>query len=124
MSKGLSPVQRTMRALRDQGVICGIVERWNQHVGPFGIRQDLFGIVDILALDPERGFIGIQACGQDFAAHVRKLTEERAQECIDWLETPGGVLELWGWRKILKNRGGKQKLWTPRIKEITLEDFR
>jgi hypothetical protein len=44
MAKGLSPTQRTLRALRDQGRICGIVERWNQFVGPHGIRQDLFGL--------------------------------------------------------------------------------
>ena len=51
---GLSPTQRTIRALRDQGLVCGIVERFNPHVGPHGIRQDLFGCLDIIALDPEQ----------------------------------------------------------------------
>jgi hypothetical protein len=36
-----SPTQRTMRHLREQGAKCAVVEKWNQHVGPFGIRQDL-----------------------------------------------------------------------------------
>lgn len=119
----MSPVQRTMRYLRERGNICAVVEKWNQYVGPHGIRQDLFGIIDILVLDPERGFIGIQACGQSYAAHLRKMTEECTEECINWLSTPGGCLELWGWRKIKLKRGGKAMRWAPRIKKFTLEEF-
>jgi hypothetical protein len=118
-----SPTQRTLRELRNQGRVCAIVERWNQHVGPHGIRQDLFGIIDVLALDPKRGVVGVQSCGQDFAAHERKFLEERVQECVDWLSTPGTALELWGWRKVKLKRGGKQMLWQPRIKEFVLADF-
>lgn len=44
---GLSPTQRTLRAQRDRGLVCAIVEKWNMHAGPFGIRQDLFGIIDV-----------------------------------------------------------------------------
>jgi len=123
MSKGLSPVQRTMRYLREQGNICAVVEKWNAYVGEHGIRQDLFGIVDILVLDPERGFVGIQACGQSFAAHRTKLREENSQACIDWLSTPGGHLEIWGWRRIKVKRGGKAVRWSPRIERIVIEDF-
>jgi hypothetical protein len=118
-----TPTQRTIRELRNQGRVCGIVERWNAYVGPHGIRQDLFGIIDVIALDPERGVVGVQSCGQAFAAHERKLLEERAQECIDWLSTPGTVLELWGWRKVKLARGGKALRWKPRIREFTLADF-
>jgi hypothetical protein len=118
-----SPTQRTIRALKDQGRVCAIVERFNQHVGPYGIRQDLFGIIDIIALDPERGVVGIQSCGEAFAAHERKILEERAQESIDWLSTPGTVLELWGWRKVKLKRGGKAVRWQPRMREFTLADF-
>src|SRR3954470_16685185 len=96
----MSPTQRTMRGLRDMGRVCAIVEKWNQHVGPYGIRQDLFGIIDVIALDPQRGVVGIQSCGSNFSEHVHKFQNERAQECIDWLSTPGTVLELWGWRKV------------------------
>lgn len=120
-----TPTQRTMRQLRDQGSICAVVEKWNQHVGPCGIRQDLFGIVDILVLEPGDGggFLGIQACGTDFAAHKRKLIEERTQECIDWLTTKGGKLQIWSWRKVKLERGGKAVRWQPRIYELTLNDF-
>lgn len=103
--------------------MCQVVERWNQHVGPHGIRQDLFGIIDVLALDPERGVVGIQSCGEDFAAHLRKILEGRAQETHDWLSTPGTSLELWGWRKVKLRRGGVAVRWQPRVREVTLADL-
>ena len=118
-----SPTQRTLRELKNQGRKCAIVERYNAFVGPHGIRQDLFGIIDVLALDPERGFVGVQSCGQDFAAHERKMVEEHAEECIDWLSTPGGALELWGWRRVKVKRGGKAVRWQPRVRVFSLADF-
>jgi hypothetical protein len=118
----MTPTQRTIRELKNQGRKCGIVERFNSFVGPHGIRQDLFGIIDIIALDPERGVIGVQACGQDFSGHYKKITIDRAQETIDWLMTPGAVLELWGWRKVKLKRGGKAMRWKPRVREILLRD--
>jgi hypothetical protein len=119
---GLSPTQRTLRALRDQGMVCGIVERFNPHAGPHGLRQDLFGCIDIIALDPERGVIGIQSCGQDFSDHRLKLLEERCQEVTDWLSTPGTELELWGWRKVKLKRGGRAMRWKPRLARLSLLD--
>jgi len=109
-----SATQRTIRALKSQGRKCAIVEKWNPHVN---IRQDLFRIIDILALDPERGVIGIQT-GTQRASHFRKITEDEAQNTIDWLETPGTVLELYTWRKVKVKRGGKAVRWEPRIEEI------
>jgi hypothetical protein len=123
MAKGLSPTQRTIRELKNQGRVCAIVEKWNQYAGPHGIRQDLFGIIDVLALDPDRGVVGVQACaGSGFSAHYRKLTEERAQETKDWLSTPGTSLELWAWRKVKLKPKGKAEVWKPRVKQITIED--
>lgn len=121
---GLSPTQRTLRALREQGLVCAIVEKWNPYGGPYGIRQDLFGIIDILALDPRRGVVGVQSTGQDFAGHLRKLTEEKAQECLEWLTTPGTALELWAWRKVKAQRGGKALIWQPRVQVLTSNDFK
>ena len=120
---GMSPTQRTIRELKNLGRRCAIVEKWNAFAGPHGCRSDLFGIIDVLALDPERGVVGIQCCGSDFAAHFRKITEERAQETRDWLSTKGTSLELWGWRKVKVKRGGKAMVWRPRIREITMEDI-
>jgi len=121
MSKGISATQRTLRELRNQGRICGIVERYNSFAGPFGKRFDLFGFIDIIALDTDRGIIGIQSCGQSFSEHIKKITEERNQECYEWLRC-GGKAELWGWRKVKLKKGGKAMRWKPRIADIILED--
>jgi hypothetical protein len=124
----MTPTQRTMQELRRLGRRCAVVEKWNSFArregdGPPGIRQDLFGIIDVLALDPERGVVGVQCCGgSGFQDHWRKLTEEHAQETMDWLSTPGTVLELWAWRKVKAKRGGKAMVWRPRIVEVTLKD--
>ena len=115
--------QRTLAALRTQGYICGMVERFVRD-GQFGHRVDLFGIIDLIALDKNPntgGVIGIQSCTTAYTAHVRTITEDCKQNTIDWLETPNCRLELWAWRKIKKKRGGKLKIWKPRIADIYLQ---
>lgn len=116
----LSPTQRTIRALRNEGTICGIVERFNHHVGPHGIRQDLFGCIDVLALSPT-GIIGVQCCaGSGHAAHRTKiLSNEIAPE---WLKS-GGRIQLWSWSKKKLKHGGLAERWMPRTEEFKLEDF-
>ena len=107
-----SPTQRTIRELGKNGIKCAVVERWNPHVK---IHQDLFGIIDIIALDVKRGVVGVQSTGSAFSEHVKKLRDEKAQETFDWLSIPGTSLELWGWRKVKRVRGGKQMIWKPRV---------
>ncbi|MBW1672059.1 MAG: hypothetical protein JRJ45_00185 [Deltaproteobacteria bacterium] len=119
---GLSPTQRTLRELRNRGMICGIVERFNRYAGPHGIRQDLFGFIDIIALDRKEGIIGVQSCGQAFSEHYKKITIERSEECLAWIRC-GGKVELYGWRKLKVKRGGAAMRWIPRIKKITDDDF-
>ena len=114
----MTPTQRTLKAMREQGRVCGIVEKYNAFVGKFGIRQDLFGFIDIIAIDPVQGIIAIQSCGQDFAGHINKIQEERNEACFEWLKH--APVELWGWRKVKLQRGGKAMRWKPRIADIVL----
>ena len=119
----MTPTQRTLKAVRDKGMRAAVVERWLAYAGKFGKRQDLFGIIDIIAITSDKT-IGIQACGGSVAEHFRKLTEEKKQESYDWLECPHRSLQIWGWRKLKKKRGGKAMVWRPRIVEITLGDLK
>ena len=115
----VSPTQRTLRAMRHAGRTCGIVERFNRFAGPAGIRQDLFGFIDVVALDAAEGIIGVQCCARSgHAAHRRKICEERAQEAIEWLEC-GGKIELWSWGKQKVKRGGKAMRWVAKVEVIT-----
>jgi hypothetical protein len=123
----MTPTQRTLAALHRKGLKCGIVEKWNPFVrrkdGGRGIRMDLFGFIDIIALDPNRGVIGVQSTGNDFAGHDRKIRIERRAECTCWLLTPGAHFELWAWRKVKVKRGMKKTIYEPRIKIYTLDDL-
>lgn len=115
--KGLSYTQRTLAALRQEGCTAAVVERWNQFAGPKGIRQDLFGFVDIIAIYPdERGITAVQATGPNgHADHRRKILE--CEHAPTWLAA-GGRIELWSWRKMLVKKGGKAQRWVPRMEEI------
>lgn len=87
-----------------------IVEHWNPHVG---IRQDLFGFIDIIVLVGEQT-LAIQATsGSNVAARVTKIRAERAEALADVLAA-GWVVLVIGWRK-LKPRGTKVARWTPRV---------
>lgn len=118
---GLTPTQRTLAYYREQGMTIGMVERWIPNKGHpgGGFRQDLFNIIDAIALLPGQ-VIGIQSTGSDFSGHLKKLTEEKAPETRLWLES-GAVLLLIGWRKVKAKRGGKLMVWQPRIQEITID---
>jgi hypothetical protein len=124
---GTSPTQRTLAALRKEGKECGIVERWLAHAGLHGKRVDLFGFIDIIAMD-EDGLVAIQSCGQAFSDHVRKIcctlpddpdSERRLPLVKLWLRS--APLELWGWRKVKLKRGGKAERWSPRVADFWLE---
>jgi hypothetical protein len=122
MAKGLSATQRTLRALREQGRIVDTCERWvrNPKHPAGGFRKDLFGFIDLISLDPERGIVAIQSCGQGFSEHVKKITDSECTEyVIEWLRNRSKpCLELWGWRKVKLKRGGKAMRWKPRIADF------
>lgn len=125
----MTPTQRTLKALREDGFLADIVERYISFGGPGssspsrnGVRKDLFGIFDILACAPGKGIIGIQCFSTDWTGHYRTLLEEKREECLFWLNS-GGQIEMWGWRKLKVKRGGKAVRWTPRIEVVTLDTF-
>lgn len=122
--KGLSPTQRSLALLRQRGCLAAVVERWNQYAGPHGVRQDLFGFIDVLAVEPgENGCLGVQCCASSgMAAHRTKITEEQVEEATAWL-VAGNRIELHGWRKVKVTRSGKAMRWTPRVESVTLENL-
>jgi hypothetical protein len=123
-----SPTQRTLEALRAQGHLADIWERWisfHGRVGPIpGVRKDGFGFVDLVYLDLIRGaIVGVQACaGASLADRRTKILTECAAAAQIWLRCHGHI-EMWAWRKVKLERGGKAMRWQPRVVEITLADF-
>lgn len=113
-----SPTQRTLKALRDEGYLTEVVERWNPHAN---IRQDLFGWIDIIAIKPGQ-ILAVQATSySNHSARVKKLKTERQEQVGEWLSA-GGLAEVWSWRskqRVLKDGTlGKSKVWSPKVTKI------
>ena len=89
-----SPTQRTLAHLRAAGYpLVQVVEKWNPHAR---VRQDLFGVVDVLAVGED--IVGVQATsGSHVAARVAKLTESPA---LPVLRKAGVRVLVHGWRKV------------------------
>lgn len=96
-----SPTQRTLAHLRAAGYpLVQVVEKWNPHAR---IRQDLFQILDVLAVS-ETEIVGVQATsGSNVAARVAKITESDA---LPILRKAGIRILVHGWRKV----GGRWQL--------------
>ena len=105
----VSPTQRTLKRLRESGEypLVQVVERWNAFAK---IRQDLFGIIDILAIDHKGVVTGLQVTSySNMSSRVRKITESRA---LPFLRTADWVILVEGWRK-------KDNKWISRIVDIS-----
>lgn len=89
MSK--SPTQRTLAELRKRGYRAQVVERWN----PFArIRQDLFGVIDVVAVGNGET-VGVQATSlSNVSARVRKIADA---EAVPDLRKSGWRILVWGW---------------------------
>lgn len=90
-----------------------MVERWNPYAR---IRQDLFGILDILGISGVAGggFVGVQTTtASNVAARRTKIRASLAARA--WL-LAGGRIEIHGWRKV-KNR------WACNVEGVTLESL-
>jgi hypothetical protein len=100
-----SPTARSLGECRRLGWTAQVVERWNPHSKT---RLDLFGGVDILALDGLPGCLGIQATTTAHAA-AREAKLRAEPRMAAWLAA-GNRLEVWAWAKL--GARGKRKLWT------------
>lgn len=88
-----SPTQRSLKMLRERGYTVAVVERWNPHAR---IRQDAFGILDLIAVQGRRT-IGVQTTSaSNMAARMRKIQESAAYPL---LKAAGWRVEVHGWRK-------------------------
>lgn len=110
-----SPTQRTLIALRKDGWVCAVAEKWIPQTRQ---RADLFGGIDIVALKEGRT-LGVQATSaSNVSSRVKKLVALPGMRA--WIEA-GNWLEVHGWAK--RGKAGKRKLWQRVIHEITLDEL-
>lgn len=106
----MSPTERTLDLCRKLGWPVDIGERFIPG-GKFGRRKDLFGFIDLVALPPGVGSLGIQATSAgEVSRRLRKIEGEqqpeetadqaasRLRNVIEWLHR-GNSIEVWGWGK-------------------------
>ena len=91
----ITPMQRTLKWLREQNIKYDIVESYNAFSKR---RKDLFGIIDIVALHNKK-IIGVQVCGADWTPHMKKI--KTSPFALNWVD--GGELWLFGWRMLKGN---------------------
>ena len=106
-----SPTQRSLKHLRDQGYSVQVVEKWN----PFAhIRQDLFGWIDLVAVHPTLGILGVQTTTKEnLNARLEKAKGNAA--LLSWLLS-GGKLHAHGWRKF-------EGHWVVDVREMKVQDL-
>ena len=108
-----SPTQRSLKYLRDLGHTVAVVEKFNRFAN---VRQDLFGFIDIVALDGMTGLLGVQTTSNDnVSAHIHKAM--LLPNLVKWLQA-GNRFDIHGWAK--KGKQGKRKLWEIRIVSVDL----
>lgn len=118
----MTPAARTLLELRKRGCIAQVVEQ-TIRASKFGgkpriFKRDLFGCMDLVALEPGRqGVLGIQATTvSNQAARVKKILDE--PRALMWLGC-GCRIEVHGWSK--RGARGKRKTWTLSVMPITVE---
>ncbi len=94
----MTPTQRSMAHLRKQGYLVAVTERWNPHAR---IRQDLFGIVDLIGLRDGETIAVQTTSGSNVSARVRKIAESDATPV---LREAGWRIVVHGWRQDSKGR--------------------
>tara|TARA_R100000808_G_scaffold4669_2_gene14923 strand:- start:13990 stop:14385 length:396 start_codon:yes stop_codon:yes gene_type:complete len=110
-----SPTARTLERCRKWQWRAGVVERW---IPQMRRRADLFGCIDLVALDSSDGVLGIQATSTgNMSSRLHKATTDCRDDLTRWLER-NNRFEIWGWAK--RGPRGKRKLWTLRRVEVYL----
>ena len=97
MASSLSPTQRSLAFLREEGYLVSIVERWNPHAR---IRQDLWGWCDLLAIRKGE-VLAVQVTASAVSARIKKIQES---ETIGPVRDAGIRVVVHGWRKNSKGR--------------------
>lgn len=104
--KRISPTQRSLKKLREEGWTVGITEHWNPYAN---IRQDLFGFIDLLAFRGEKIMAVQTTSGENVTHRIDKMATIPA--ALKWV-FGGHMLVIHGWRKMGKR--GEVKRWACR----------
>jgi len=91
-----SPTELSLKLLRSEGYSVSVVEHWNSFAR---LRQDLFGIIDIIAIkEGQFGVLGIQTTSKgNITARMKKAGVNK--NLLVWYKA-GNNFEVHGWGKV------------------------
>jgi len=108
-TKAIKTTQLSLDYIRAEGYSATVVEKWNKFGRQgHGVRQDLFGCIDIIAMG-RGGTIAIQCCTTQVAAHVTKVSENK--------HLPNMLAA--GWRVVIHSWQRKQGIIKLKVIDIT-----
>jgi len=93
----MTPTQRSLVYLREQGYLCEVVEKWNSFTKT---RKDLWGWCDILAIR-ENEILAVQVTAAGVSSRIKKIMES---DTLPIVRKAGVRIEVHGWRKNVKGR--------------------
>jgi hypothetical protein len=93
----MTPTQRSLEYLREQGYLCEVVEKWNSFTKT---RKDLWGWCDILAIR-ENEILAVQVTAAGVSSRIKKIMES---DTLPIVRKAGVRIEVHGWRKNVKGR--------------------
>jgi hypothetical protein len=94
-----TPTTRSLRYLRDNGWTAEKVERWNSHAG---VYNDLFGFIDILAINDDGDVLAVQATSRtNVASRIRKIADHPNLPAV---RKAGWTIHVHGWGKMANGR--------------------
>lgn len=89
----MTPTQRSLAYLREQGYLVEIVEKWNSFTKT---RKDLWGWCDLLAIKRDK-VLAVQVTASGVAARVKKI---QASDTLPRVREAGIAIHVHGWRKL------------------------
>lgn len=117
-------VAYTLKVCESMGWLAGKTEfRQPYHGGQrtgFGMTKDLFGFIDVLAVEPNgNGCVGLQVTSEACVLRrVKKIIEERTEAAMRFLAAHN-IIEVWGFKRVYV---GNAVRWDARRKEILVHD--
>lgn len=123
----MTPTARTLAHLQALGYTTEVTEHWIRYPGSKvpARRKDLLGFIDLIAMKPPAGVIGIQVTTvSNMGARIKKILTDPSVAPLAriWLKCGQRILVI-GWKEYVISKGIPVKKWESRERVITLEDF-
>ena len=113
-----SPTSRSLAWLREHGFTVQKVEYWDHYAKK---RRDLFGVIDIVAINEQGITLGVQATSDTNRSHRREKAchESRLRTWLSGCEHR--IFEIHTWGK--HGARGARKLWALHRETVKINDL-